>query len=342
MAEDRLLILRAEEVDVLLAGRELEIIEHVAEAYLLHGQGRSSLPHSLFLRFPDAPANRIIALPAYLGGDHQLAGMKWIASFPGNLAQGLERASAVITLSSALTGRPTAVMEASIISAKRTAASAALAARHFLAGRRVERAGLVGCGLIQFEIVRFLRAVFPELTQLQVFDLSPERARQFAEHCEKVLGNLTIEPVGSVAELLAAAELVSFATTAGEPHVHDVSPLPAGGVILHVSLRDLSPEVILACDNVVDDVDHVTRAQTSIHLTEMRTGNRDFIRATLAEVLAGTAPPRVETPERIVFSPFGLGVLDLVVAGWVERRAKDQGLGTLIERFLPQPWTERG
>lgn len=341
MAEDQLLILRAEEVDSLLVGRELEIIEHVAAAYLLHGEGRSSLPHSLFLRFPDDPANRIIALPAYLGGDYQLAGMKWIASFPGNLALGLERASASITLNSAQTGRPSAVMEASIISAKRTAASAALAARCFLAGREVERVGLVGCGLIQFEIVRFLRAALPGIETLTLFDLSPERARQFAEHCAKVFGDVVVEPVGSITELLGSASLISFATTAGTPHVHDVAPLAAGGTILHVSLRDLSPEVILACDNVVDDVDHVARAQTSIHLTEMQTGNRDFIRATLADILAGRAPARVAEPSRIVFSPFGLGVLDLAVAGWVEQQAQARGLGTVIESFLPRPWTQR-
>lgn len=342
MAQDQLLILRGDEIAALLAGRELEIIDHVAAAYLLHGEGRSCLPHSLFLRFPDQPADRIIALPAYLGGDYQLAGIKWIASFPGNLALGLERASASIILNSAHTGRPSAVMEASIISAKRTAASAALAARCFLADRRVERAALVGCGLIQFEIVRFLRAVWPELRALALFDLSPERARQFGAHCAQVFSDLTIEPVGEMAQLLDGTSLVSFATTAGTPHVHDVSSLRADAVILHVSLRDLAPEVILGCDNVVDDVDHVARAQTSIHLTEQQTGNRDFIRATLADILSGRAPARVDAPGRVVFSPFGLGVLDLAIAGWVEQQATAQGLGTVIDSFLPRPWTERG
>jgi len=341
MSQDRLLILRGEEIAALLGGREREVIDQVAAAYVLHGEGQSSLPHSLFLRFPEAPANRIIALPAYLGGDVQLAGMKWIASFPANIEQGIDRASALIALNSAETGRPTAVMEASVISAKRTAASAALAAEKLMAGRRVERAALVGCGLIQFEIVRFLRAVFPDLKQLTVFDLSDERARQFKDHAERVFGDVEVTPVGSTAELLGSAPLVSFATTAGTPHVDDVSALEEGGVILHVSLRDLSPEVILTCDNLVDDLDHVARAQTSIHLAELETGGREFVRATLADVLSGRAPARIDDRRRVCFSPFGLGVLDLAVASWVFERANAEGTGTALDGFLPRPWTER-
>ena len=119
-------VIGAPDIQAALQGCETPVLDAVKKAYKTHTQGASSVPHSSFLRFPDSEADRIICLPAYLGGDYQLAGVKWVASMPGNIASGLERASAVIILNDRLTGRPTAIMEGSIISKARTAASAAL------------------------------------------------------------------------------------------------------------------------------------------------------------------------------------------------------------------------
>src|SRR4030095_13412698 len=102
--------------------------------------------------------------------------------------------------------------------------------------------------------------------------------------------------------------------------------------VLHVSLRDLTPGLILAADNVVDDVDHVLRANTSLHLTEQAAGTRAFVRCTLADVVAGAEPTRVgDRP--VVFSPFGLGVLHRAVARLVMDHA--DGRGVVVPDFLP-------
>ena len=87
---------------------------------------------------------------------------------------------------------------------------------------------------------------------------------------------------------------------------------------------------------MVDDVDHVCRAQTSIHLAEQLAGNRDFIRCTLADILAGArAGAPGATGGIAVFSPFGLGMLDLALAQLVRDGAAERGLGTVVGSFLP-------
>ncbi|HEX8853497.1 MAG TPA: hypothetical protein VF754_08420, partial [Pyrinomonadaceae bacterium] len=161
MNNDEILILRGGEVLSLLEGQERELIDIVGRAYQAHERGDSSLPHSTFLRFPESESDRIIALPAYLGQEFGVAGVKWVSSFPGNLARGMDRASAVVILNSAQTGRPEAIVEGSIISAKRTAASAALAAERLHASDDEGPTGIIGTGLINFEVVKSLLAARP-------------------------------------------------------------------------------------------------------------------------------------------------------------------------------------
>ena len=118
-----------------LQGREKQLVDLVEATYRLHGAGDSVNPPSYFLRFPDRPTARIIALPASIGGDVRVDGIKWISSFPDNVSAGIPRASAVLILNDHDTGYPFACLESSIISATRTAASAALAADWLSRGR---------------------------------------------------------------------------------------------------------------------------------------------------------------------------------------------------------------
>ena len=335
MSNRDVLILKGDEIQAALKGREREIIAVVEAAYKAHASGDSSLPNSLFLRFPNSERNRIIALPAYLGQEFKVAGMKWVSSFPENLDKGLNRASAVIIMNSAETGRAEVIMEGSLISAKRTAASAALAARCIHTRSAPETVGFLGCGPINFEVARFLSIVFPKIARVLVFDVDASRARHFKENCAELAASWSVSVVTESRQVFDSANLVSLATTAVHPHIFDLSMCPPGSTILHVSLRDLSPEVILSADNVVDDKDHVCRAQTSVHLAEQMTGNRDFIRCTLADIANGTAGPKANPDDVTIFSPFGLGVLDLAVGKLATDFAAEHRLGTLIESFLP-------
>lgn len=329
-----ILVLKAHEVSTILKNKEREIVQIVKTAYQEHAAGASSLPHSTFLRFPDSEMNRIIALPAYLGGEFDISGVKWISSFPGNRDFGMDRASAAIIINSNQTGRPKAIFEGGTISAKRTAASAALAATRLHPNRQEDTIGIIGCGLINFEVVRFLRVTFPQTCALIVFDSLPDQAIHFREKCEKSFGSLKVKIVNDSQQVLRNSSLISVATTAVKPHISDVSHCAWGSTILHVSLRDFSPEVILACDNVVDDSDHVCRANTSIHLAEQVAANRNFIRCALADILNEKEIARKANSGLTIFSPFGLGILDLAVSKYVYDEACEHGVGITIESFF--------
>src|ERR687889_2089276 len=162
------------QVQSALHGREKHIVELVEATYLLHAEGDTVNPPSYFLRFPDRPSARIIALPASIGGQVRVDGLKWISSFPENVAAGIPRASAVLILNDHETGYPFAVLESSIISATRTAASAALAADRLSQGRpRPTRVGFFGVGLIARYIHTFLTGTGWTFDEIGVFDTSP-------------------------------------------------------------------------------------------------------------------------------------------------------------------------
>ncbi|MFJ3233946.1 2,3-diaminopropionate biosynthesis protein SbnB [Streptomyces sp. NPDC086787] len=326
-------VISGAQVERALRGREAEIVDLVEATYRLHADGDSVNPPSYFLRFPDRPASRIIALPASLGGPEPVDGLKWISSFPDNVRSGLPRASAVLILNDHDTGYPFACLESSIISATRTAASAALAADRLCLGRRrPTRVGFFGTGLIARYIHTYLAATGWVFDEIGVHDLSADSATGFRDHLERTGTGARVTVHGDAEELVRSSDLVVFATVAGEPHVTDPAWFGHGPLVLHVSLRDLAPEVILASTNIVDDVDHCLKAETSPHLAERLTGNRDFLHGTLADVLAGRVTP---DPDRtVVFSPFGLGVLDLAVGRFVHDETVRRGELRVVEDFF--------
>jgi 2,3-diaminopropionate biosynthesis protein SbnB len=326
-------VISGAQVQRALQGREKQIMELVEATYRLHGSGDSVNPPSYFLRFPDRPTARIIALPASIGGRIRVDGLKWISSFPENVAAGIPRASAVLILNDHDTGYPFACLESSIISACRTAASAALGADQLIRGRaRPTRVGFIGTGLIARYIHTFLAGTGWSFDEIGVHDLSADSAAGFRGHLERsgVAGRITVHD--SAEQLIRSSDLVVFATVSSKPHVHDVSWFAHNPVVLHVSLRDLAPEILLASTNVVDDVEHCLKADTSPHLVEQLTGSRDFLAGTLDDVMAGRVS--IPTDRPVVFSPFGLGVLDLAVGKYVYDEVTRSGELHVVDDFF--------
>jgi ornithine cyclodeaminase len=259
--------------------------------------------------------------------------VKWISSFPSNLEAGLPRASALIVLNSLETGRAYAVLEGAVISAKRTAASAALAAERLVVdSSSAKSVGIIGCGEINREVLGFLRETLPSINLVRVFDTNFDRARSFRTFCEDRL-SMKVSLAQSITEVLSEGQIISIATTAVTPHIQSLSACPPSTVILHLSLRDLAPETLYAVDNVVDDLDHVCRENTSLDLAAKAVGHKGFIRATIGDILNGVAPPAIDDGRTVVFSPFGLGILDLSLATHVYKAACSSGVMNALPEF---------
>jgi len=314
-----------------------DIVETVRSAYLTHGDGESVNPNSYFLRFPEKPDARIIALPAHLGGEYGVSGIKWIASYPRNIERNIPRASATLLLNDYETGYPFACLEASQISSARHIRSAVLGAQELTGGRTADRICLVGAGVIARNIAEFFAAQSWSVNRFVVFDQNASYAASLARRIGEL--GYGAEQADSFEQATADADIVVFATTAPEPWVTGTDAFAAGQTVLNISLRDLGADVIAGAQNILDDVDHCLTANTSPHLAEQQLGHRDFIDGTLADVLRGKVAPATDRPR--IFSPFGLGVLDLAVGQRLFEQAVDKGLAVPIPGFFgeTQRWS---
>jgi 2,3-diaminopropionate biosynthesis protein SbnB len=315
------------------------ICDLVKDAYRAFGAGRANNPASQFLTFSgDEPfaANRIIALPAFVQREVPMAGIKWVSSFPGNAALGLPRASAVLILNDVETGFPFACMEGALISAARTAASAIVGAEVLYGGdRAVASVGFIGNGVIARAIFNLFASLNWEFDEVHLYDQVPEKSLAFASEIGHRYRR-TVRVHGRIEGLLGMADLIVLATTAPQPHIVDREFLARNPRILNISLRDLAPELILLSDNIVDDTEHCLRAHTSLHLAEQLAHTRAFVSANIYDCLGDVRPSswQADRGRPAIFSPFGMGILDVAVGMHVYQVAAKEGRLMPVEGFF--------
>jgi len=312
-------------------GNKQQVFEAVESAYRRHDSGSTLNPDSYFLRYPANPNARIIALPAHIGGAVQKSGIKWISSFPDNRANNLARASAVLILNDASTGYPLACLEASLISATRTAASAALAAEAISPKPFEGTLAVIGTGIIARTTVEWLLFRKWEFGKINLYDVDHNESEHFRKWLHDQFG-LEAQIQDSLADATSGSSLILFTTTVLDPYLADKELFAQSPTVLHLSLRDICVNVILASQNIVDDVDHCLKAKTSLHLAEMETGNRDFVAGSLVDVLEKRFKLDHQRPR--IFSPFGLGVLDVAVGNFVLEAAKSSGEAMELPDFF--------
>ena len=309
-------------------------IAAVERALRLHAGGDVVQPLKPYLR-PRGEnvhiADRIIAMPAYLGGPEPIAGLKWIGSKHDNRsARGLDRASALTILNDAATHYPLAIMEGSQLSGMRTAAVTAIAARH-LAQPDFRSVALIGCGVIARMHVCTLAEQFPSLGTVLLFDLNPAAAEALAGEMRERFPEVEFRVAPTAKAAVRAGEVVVTCTVADRPYL-PFAWLRPGTFVSNVSIMDLHKEVFLEVDKVVvDDWDQCNREKKVIHqLVTEGLFSRALLHAELGQIVLGLRPGRERRDEIILLNPMGMAIEDIACADAIYRRALAAQAGTWL------------
>jgi len=308
-----------------------ECIPLMQEALVSLAGGLAHQPLRSIVR-PPAAAGIMGLMPAYSSGARAAFGLKAICVFPGNPARGMDSHQGVVLLFSAETGEPLAVVNASAVTAVRTAAVSGVATRA-LAREDAGDLAVVGAGVQARAHVEAISHVRP-LRRCRVASRRAESARELADELSGKYA-FAVEAVETVEEALRGADLVVTATSAAEPVVRREWVAPGAHInavgACTPNARELDAATVAASSLFVDSVESTVN-EAGDYLRALQEGAvaRGHIRAELGEVLTGTKPGRTSADEITLFESLGLAVEDLAAAEYLYSRCKETGAGTWV------------
>ncbi|MBI2944272.1 MAG: ornithine cyclodeaminase family protein [Candidatus Wallbacteria bacterium] len=301
-----------------------EVIAAVTDALRELGSGAAEMPAKPGIH--TRPDSFIHAMPAYLPS-LGAAGIKWISGYPANTARGLPYISGLLTLNDPGTGLPLCVMDATWITAARTGAATAVAAR-FLARPDSRSLAILGCGVQGRSNLEMLRTELPGLCEVRAFDIRAETASSYAAWAERAFG-VTVRVAASPREAVQGADIV---VTAG-PILQEPSPVIepgwlAEGVFCCTLDFDsyVTPEAMEACPRRLTD----ELAQLAYYRKAGYFRRTPPIEEDLGMLLTGRIPGRSNPGERILAVNLGLAVEDMACAVRLYERATRQGAGVRL------------
>ncbi|HEY9692402.1 MAG TPA: 2,3-diaminopropionate biosynthesis protein SbnB [Oculatellaceae cyanobacterium] len=335
--QQKILYLSSSDIKQLDGASSQLYLEAVKQALILHANSQIVQPLKPYLRWrgdDNHIADRIIAMPAYLGGENPIAGLKWVGSKHDNpRSRSLERASALIVLNDSDSHYPIAVMEGSLISGMRTAAVTAIAAR-YLAPVEFNFVTCIGCGPIARMQLFTLLEQFPSVTTIHLFDFNPLATKNLVESLHQLFPtvNLKIAPTAEAA--VRAGQVVITCTVTSQPYI-PYEWLQKGCFVSNVSIMDLHKEVFLLADKVVvDDWEQSNREKKVINqLVVEGRFDRQQLHAELGEIVIGKRPGRESNHETIVLNPMGMAIEDLACAQAIYQKAIATNVGTWLSLY---------
>ncbi len=300
-----------------------EIITALERMFREKGEGRVEMPPKIGIHtMPDAFLH---AMPAAIPS-HKAAGMKWVGGYPDNGQRGLPYITGLLVLNDFETGVPVALMDCTWITAQRTGAATAVAAK-YLARAESESAGILGCGVQGRSNLEALKVLFP-LKKVYAYDKQVGRALGYALEMSEQLG-IEVIPVSDPKEAVVRSEMV---VTAGPilrvPHATIQRGWLAEGAF--ASLVDFdsywhSSALQQADKFCTDDVPQLHHYRELGYFQDI-----PAIHADLGELVTGLKPGREKPEERTMACNLGLALDDIAVAPLIYERALEKGIGTWL------------
>lgn len=336
MSQVDILFLSNKDMADLGAGDMPAVLHDVERAYILTEQGDVLVPGKCVMRWGQTPEDeniygRINAMPGYLGGEYNMAGIKWIGSGPMNYKKNLPRASVTIILNDPETKLPVCVADGTEVSAKRTGASGGVAMKLL---SRQDAAIITICGAgaqgrTQLEAALLVR---PAIKKVYVYDIRMESSQRFADEAKAKYPGISVIPVETPEQAICESDITVCVTLANEPIVHS-EWLKKGALLMNMADHEVTYDCVRKADKiVVDNWDTIKHRMVSTVAMMWQDGiiKDEDISAQLGEVLTGSKPGRENDDQIIYFNAVGTGILDLAVATRCYRKAVESGKGTKV------------
>ncbi len=323
------LILTERDIPSLLPMREC--IDVMAEALAALARGNVTMPLRTIVWLPER-GGLLASMPVALEPDG-VAAFKLLTVFPENRAVGIESHQGAVLLFELEHGRLLSVMDATSITAIRTAAVSGVATR-LLAREDAGDLAILGSGTQAGTHLEAMRAVRP-IRRVRVWSRSADNARRFAERASAG-GGMQVEPCATAEEAVAGADIICTTTASREPVLNGDWLSPGAHVnavgAVGAAARELDTQAIRRSRLVVDrreSAEHeagefvIARAEGAI--------GDDHIVGELGELVLGAVAGRTSAEEITVFRSLGLAVEDLAAAQVIHRRALERGVGVAVD-----------
>lgn len=292
-------------------------IQAVEEVYQAHAENEVVMPSKITLDLGESTEwppykGSYNAMPAYIGKDKDISGMKWVWGFEDNPKKGLPYISGLILLNDPHTGELLALMDGSYLTDIRTGASAGIAVK-YLKSADAKTAGIIGAGTVGKMNLRALHEVM-EIEEVFVKDLFDETARKFAKEMSQELG-IKVTAVETNQAACTQSDIIITATIANEALVKKEWLRPGTTVISMGSFQELDEAVPLTADKlIVDNWEQNAHRGELLKLVQAGKITAESVYADMPELISKKKIGRISNEEIICVCIIGMGSTDIGTA----------------------------